>query len=439
VRAPGQVSTILNRVVIISALGYFVDIYDLLLFSIVRRASLVDLGVTPERLLADGIFLLNWQMGGLLVGGVLWGILGDKRGRVSVLFGSILLYSLANVANAFVASFATFGSWGVIENYAALRFLAGVGLAGELGAAITLVTEVMTKETRGYGAAVVAGVGILGAVAAAIVANLTHWTTAYLIGGVLGLFLLLARFSLVDSGLFRRAAGANVRRGDLWLLVSDPRRLGRYALSLLVGLPIWFVVGILITFSPELSVPLGVQGQVEAGYAVLWCYVGLTIGDFASGWLSGFLRSRRLVFVSALALLSGLVYTYVFARGLSVDAFYGLSFALGVAAGYWAVFITNAAEQFGTNLRATVATTAPNFVRGAVVPITLAFGWVAGLYQAAGRGGLLPAAMIVGQACILIALFAVWRLPETYGKDLDYVEGAPAPVPAAVEASAPAP
>jgi MFS transporter, putative metabolite:H+ symporter len=332
---------------------------------------------------------------------------------VSVLFGSILLYSIANIANGFVTN---------VPMYAALRFVAGVGLAGELGAAVTLVSEVMTKETRGYGTAVVAGVGILGAVVANLVGNSTDWRTAYCIGGALGLVLLVARFSLVDSGLYRNLAKAGARRGDLLMLFSSRDRFGRFACSLLVGLPLWFVVGILITFSPELAKPLHVegafQGSVKAGDAVMWCYLGLTLGDFASGFLSGVARSRKLILVVFLAITSALEFVFVFLDGLSLEAFYTLCFLLGVGAGYWAVFITNAAEQFGTNLRATVATTAPNFVRGSVVPLVLLWQFLSGPMGL----GLLLSAMLIGQATILLALWAVRQLGETYGKDLDYVE-----------------
>jgi len=414
-------TSIFNWVVLVSALGYFVDIYDLLLFSIVRQKSLADLGVPPAQALDAGVILLNWQMFGLLLGGVLWGVLGDKRGRVSVLFGSILLYSVANIANGFVTN---------VPTYAALRFLAGIGLAGELGAAVTLVNEVMTKETRGYGTAVVAGVGILGAVAANLVGKNYDWRTAYFIGGGLGLALLIARFSLVDSGLYRGLARSGARRGDLRMLLSG-RRFARYAYSLLVGLPLWFVVGILITFSPELAKPLHVQGTVSAGDAVMWCYLGLTLGDFASGWLSGLLRSRKLILVVFLALTSALQFVYVFGDGWSLRAFYALCFCLGIGAGYWAVFITNAAEQFGTNLRATVATTAPNFVRGSVVPITALWRY---LSSGPPKLGLLLSVMIVGQVTVLVALYAVRRLDETYGKDLDYVEEHAARIPATTAA-----
>lgn len=399
--------SVLNRTVLVGALGYFVDIYDLVLFGVVRRESLLALGVAEEDLVDVGILLLNWQMFGLLVGGVLWGVLGDRHGRIKVLFGSILLYSLANIANAFVVDVAT---------YAALRFVAGVGLAGELGAAVTLVAEVMPKETRGYGAAILASLGILGAVVAALVGDFFPWQTAYVVGGLLGLVLLLARFTMRDSAMYHRAQATTRGRGNILRFFTNRDRFARYANSLLVGVPIWFVVGVLITFSPELGLSLGVQGRVNAGYAILWTYVGLSLGDLASGFLSGYLRSRKKILLAFLTLTSLLIYVYVFTTGLPLWAFYTLCFSLGLSTGYWAVFITNAAEQFGTDLRATAATTAPNFVRGAVVPITLAFSWLA---QTTGR---VISAMIIGQATILIALVALRNLKETYGVDLDYTE-----------------
>lgn len=404
------------------SLGYFVDIYDLLLFSIVRVPSLQGIGVPEGQLLPVGVALLNAQMAGLLVGGIVWGVLGDRRGRVSVLFGSIALYSVANLANAFVTD---------TTSYAALRFLAGVGLAGELGAAITLVSEVMSKEQRGYGTAIVAGVGILGAIFAAAVGGLFSWQVAYLVGGVLGLALLVLRYKLRESGMFGAMARRGVKRGDLLLLLGSRRRALTYARCILIGTPLWFVIGILITFSPELARDLGVTGPILAGTAVAVAYAGLSLGDIGSGFLSQVVRSRWWVLLGFIALTAGLIFAYFLARGVAPQLFYVLCFGLGVGAGYWAVFVTNAAEQFGTNLRATVATTVPNFVRGSTVPLTLAF------QALAGSLGLARAALAVGVFTLLMALLALRGLEETYGKDLDYLETEPKPLP--VTAPAPAP
>ena len=398
---------VLNTTVIVSALGYFVDIYDLLLFSIVRVASLKDLGIADEQILENGVFLLNSQMSGMLLGGIFWGVLGDKKGRLSVLFGSIFLYSIANILNGFAHT---------IETYAILRFLAGLGLAGELGAAITLVAEILPKENRGYGTAIVASVGIMGAVVAGLVGDYFHWRTAYFIGGGLGLVLLVMRISMFESGMYQSLQMQKVKKGDLWMLIGDRKRLLKYIACILVGVPLWFVVGILITLSPELAAALKVQGPVSALKAVMYSYFALSLGDILSGFLSQYFKTRKKILFIFLGFTYFFVLTYVFSSGLSVIAFYWLCFALGFGAGYWAVFMTVAAEQFGTNLRATVTTTAPNFVRGAVVPMTLGF-------QILKDYMSLPmAALMVGSIVIFLAIISTAYLSETHAKDLDYLE-----------------
>ena len=403
-------STVFTAAVIVAALGYFVDIYDLILFSIVRVESLKDLGVTAAAELTDkGLFLINMQMGGMLVGGILWGILGDKKGRLSVLFGSILLYSLANIANGFVTS---------VEQYAWLRLIAGIGLAGELGAGITLVSESLPKEKRGYGTMVVATVGVSGAMLGYWVGQKLGWRNAYFVGGGLGLALLVLRVSVFESGMFQQVqAQADVVRGNFLSLFTNPVRLGKYLRVLLIGVPLWFVVGILVTLAPEFGRALGLQGEVTAGLAVFWCYFGLVFGDFMSGALSQLWHSRNKALKVFLVFCAVLVAVYLFGiRGASPTTFYGVCFVLGMSVGFWALFVTVAAEQFGTNLRATVATTAPNFARGAVVGLVPAFKYLS------GELGFLTGAAVLGGATLVLAFWAVSTLPESYGKDLDYVE-----------------
>jgi MFS family permease len=394
----------------VSALGYFVDIYDLVLFSIVRVASLRDLGVPEDQLLDVGVKLLNMQMTGMLIGGLLWGIIGDKRGRVSVLFGSIILYSVANIANAFVTS---------TEMYGWLRFIAGIGLAGELGAAVTLVAETLPKETRGYGTSFVAGFGVSGAMLAAVIAQVFDWKTAYIIGGVLGLALLVLRVRMFESGMYQKVKDSDVSRGNFFMLLSPPKRLFKYVNCILIGVPIWFVIGILVTLSPEICKELGATGPVSAGSGILFAYGGLVVGDIGSGLMSQWLRSRKRVVAIFIAATMALIVTYLFSRGGSPAYYYFLCFLLGTAAGYWALFVTMGAEQFGTNLRATVATTVPNFVRGSVVLSTFLLGSLKDTY------GLATSALIVGSGGVLIALLALWRLDECFGKDLNYVEHQP--------------
>lgn len=405
---------ILNLTVIVAALGYFVDIYDLLLFGIVREASLKGLGIAPGQPMLDvGTMLFNYQMGGMLLGGILWGIMGDRRGRISVLFGSIFLYSIANIANGLIVHL---DSSITIPAYALCRLFAGIGLAGELGAAITLVSEIMPKETRGYSTAIVASVGILGAVVANLVGREVDWTTAYIIGGVLGLALLVLRVSIYESGMYSTMSKSEVPKGKFLMLFTSGTRFLKYLRCILIGVPLWFVVGILVIFSPEITAALGVRGKVSGGDAIMYCYIGLAIGDVASGFLSQYFRTRKKVVMWFVLLSLVWMAAYLFRSGAEASYYYWMCGLLGFASGYWAVFVTTAAEQFGTNLRATVATTVPNFVRGSVVPLSLL---VAALRPSLG---IISAAAVVGSCCIGIALIALAGMEESYHKELDYLE-----------------
>jgi MFS family permease len=393
--------------VLVAALGYFVDIYDLILFLVVRVKSLRGIGVPPEQILDRGVLLLNMQMIGMLAGGVLWGVLGDRRGRLSVLLGSIFLYSTANVANGFVQT---------VEQYAVLRLLAGIGLAGELGAGVTLVTEIMSREGRGWGTTAIAGVGLFGAIVAALVGGVTRWQTAYFIGGGLGFALLALRAAVYESKMFLGMREANVSSGNFFMLFASRERLRRYLSVVLVGAPIWFCLSVLVALSPELSRALGLATPPDPGKAVLIFYSGACAGDLASGGLSQALRSRKKVLATFIALTAAAMATYFAAAGRSLFALYACCGFLGLATGYWAVFVTVAAEHFGTNLRATTTTTAPNFVRGSVVPMTMVF-------QALRPGlGDVAAAASVGGATVVIAVVALANLEETFGRDLDYFE-----------------
>ena len=394
-------------IIIVAALGYFVDIYDLILFSIVRVKSLKELGVADGDLLDVGATIINSQMFGMLLGGILWGILGDKKGRLSVLFGSIILYSLANIANGFANS---------VTSYTIIRFVAGVGLAGELGAGITLVTENMSKENRGYGTMIVAGVGLFGAVAAALIGGHYTWQTSYFIGGGMGLLLLFLRVGLAESGLFKEVKGTNIQRGNMLMLFNNSIRFKKYLCCILIGLPLWFVVGVLITFSPEFGKALGANGIINAGEGIMYCYIGIAIGDIVAGFLSQILKSRKKVMLIFLLLTGFAIVIYLYSFGLNEKTFIWLSLFLGFASGYWATFVTIASEQFGTNLRATVTTTVPNFVRGSLVIILIAFKYFKTEF------GILQGAMIVGFICLIISLVALSQLKETFNKDLDYVE-----------------
>lgn len=401
--------SVLNFTVIVAGLGYFVDLFDITLFGVVRVASLRDLGITdPAEILSSGLVIYNSQMAGMMIGGILWGVIGDRRGRLSVLFGSILLYSFANIASAFVWS---------VPSYAVFRFLGGVGLAGELGAAITLVSESLPREKRGLGTTIVAALGMLGIVAAALIGQLLHWKVAYIMGGIMGMLLLVARFRISESAMFAKAAHGTANP----FLVFSGGRFRKYLSCILIGVPIYFTTGILFTFAPELTAGLGVKGTVTAGNAILFGSVGLTLGDILAGLISQWLGSRKRAIAMGLVAGYSLMLVYVFASGLTSTAIYVLSFLIGITVGYWAVLVTMAAEQFGTNIRATVATTVPNFVRGSAV-------FAASLFAYLKNQITVPqAALAVGTICFGVALLALTQVDETFSRDLDYEEGLAVP------------
>lgn len=393
--------------VIVAALGYMVDMYDLFLFNIVRLPSLKDIGLPGNQLLHKGLVILNVQMAGMLVGGILWGIIGDKKGRRSVLFGSILLYSLTNIANGFVTSF---------DQYVTLRFIAGVGLAGELGAGITLVAEILPKQIRGYGTTLVATVGVLGAILAYFVSDIFNWRASYFVGGGLGLVLLVLRVATFESGMFLDVKNKKVKRGNFLVIFSNKTLFSKYVSSILIGIPIWFVSGVLIFLSPEFGQALGVIEPVSAGKAVMFAFTGQVLGDLVSGYLSQVLRSRKKGMFIFLLGSYCLMLVYLLTTKQSLTSFYIICACLGFFNGYWALFVTIAAELFGTNLRATVATTVPNFVRASVIPISALFLLCKGYF------GVINSGVITGTFVVAVALVALWQLEETFSKDLNYVD-----------------
>lgn len=394
-------------IVIVASLGYFVDIYDLIIFSIVRVKSFEEIGVSPQDMRAEGEFVLNMQMGGLLIGGVIWGIIGDKFGRLKVLFGSILLYSLANIYNGFVQDVMTYGI---------IRFVAGIGLAGELGAGITLVSESMHKSKRGYGTMLVATVGVLGAVLGYFISEQYDWRTAYFVGGGMGLLLLLMRVGALESGLFKTAESKTVVKGKFSMLFTDKHRFKRYLYCLCIGLPIWFVVGVLVTQAPEIGKALQAPATLSAGKGVLFTYLGISLGDLLAGLLAQVLKSRKKVVLICQMVILISASWYLLSDGLSETRFVWLCFFMGLGIGYWATFVTISAEQFGTNLRATVATTAPNFVRGALIPSTMLYGILV------NHWGIIIAAFVMIFFLSGIAIYALTQLEESFDKDLNYLE-----------------
>lgn len=395
--------------ILVAALGYFVDIFDLLLFSIVRVDSLKSLGVAAEDILPMGIRLINCQMAGLLVGGILWGILGDRRGRVSVLLGSILLYSLANIANGFVTN---------VDQYAALRFISGVGLAGELGAGVTLASELLPRKWRGLGTTFIAAIGVSGATFAAVIAGLVDWRVAYIIGGVMGLALLVMRVNVRESALYNTLSAKHegASRGNFLRLITQWSQLKKLLAVILIGAPLWCVVGLFITFTPEFARDFGMDVIPTAGKAVFFCYFGLAFGDLFSGLLSQWLQSRKkavAIFLMGLIIVMGL---HIMLPHNSLESYYAFCFVMGLFAGYWAMFVQMGAEQFGTNIRATAATCIPNVVRALTIPMT------AGFHALIPYLGVTGGGVAVLGVVMLLAFVALATLKETFAADLDYLE-----------------
>ena len=402
---------LLSLPVLVAALGYFVDVYDLLLFTIVRQPSVMAVGATAETIIVDSAHIINWQMSGLLIGGILWGVIGDKKGRLKVLFGSILLYSVANILTSFVQS---------VDQYAYCRFIGGIGLAGELGAGITLVSEMLPKNKRGIGTSMVAGIGLSGAVFAYFTFQYTKdWRLCYQIGGVLGVFLLLLRIRVAESFMFESAKVANVVKGNFLQFFSTKKRFLKYIKAILIGLPTWFVIGVLVNYSNKFATGLYGDNLIDSGRSVMFAYVGIAIGDLVIGYVSQYFKSRKkalLAFYSLNTIAMILFFSTINSNDTRMYAICGL---LGFSTGYWAIFNTMAAEQFGTNLRATAATTIPNMVRGALPLINFLFldvlqkqlGWT-----------IIQSGILTGTIVMTITIIAFVYTEETYHKDLDYLE-----------------
>ena len=401
-------NAIFNITVLVAALGYFVDIYDLLLFQIVRVESLKDMGLSNAQIKSAGEFIISIQMIGLLIGGIIWGVMGDKKGRLSVLFGSIILYSIANIINGFVQT---------PNQYALTRFFAGIGLAGELGAGITLVSELVSKEKRGLSTSLVAGIGLTGAVAAYFISLNFNWRICYFIGGGLGFCLLLLRISVFESGMFSKLKQQQVQRGNFFMFFTNKLRFKKYLLAILIGLPTWYVIGILVAFSNDFGLAFGFSEEVLPKKSTMFAYVAIAVGDVVVGLVSQWLGSRKkALFIFYILTIISIIFYFTMQSGTAAGM-YVICAALGFSTGFWAIFVTMAAEQFGTNLRATAATTVPNMVRGALPLMLLLFKGLQSL-----TGDYIAAGWITGAVVMAFSLVAAWFTEETFGKDLNYVE-----------------
>jgi MFS transporter, putative metabolite:H+ symporter len=403
--------SIFSLPVIVAALGYFVDIYDLLLFTIVKKTSMLGVGATEATMLVDSTRVINWQMTGLLLGGIIWGVLADKKGRLSVLFGSIILYSTANFATGFVTT---------VDQYAWARFIGGLGLAGELGAGITLVSELLPKNKRGVGTSLVAGIGLFGAVAAYYTYQYTQdWRLCYKIGGVLGICLLLLRVKVAESGMFATAKASEVVKGNFFMLINNGKRFKKYFVAILIGLPTWYVIGILLNQSDRFGKAMFNSTTIDSGRAIMFGYVGIAVGDILIGLVSQYFKSRKkaLLLFYGLTML-GLLFYYSNYNN-SDTTMYLVAGWLGFSTGFWAIFVTMGAEQFGTNLRATAATTIPNMVRGSLPLMNMLF---LDLFQKSWHWSIVYSGIVTGVIVMSIAFIAYDFTEETFHKDLDYME-----------------
>ena len=413
--AQEKLSHLLSLPVIVAALGYFVDIYDLLLFGIVRVPSLKSLHLDPDTV---GTTIMNFQMTGLLLGGIFWGIMGDKRGRLSVLFGSILVYSLANIACGYIPEIPIDDK---AQLYAWLRFIAGIGLAGELGAGITLVAESLPKELRAIGTSIVAGFGLMGAVVAHFTVELagpaeSGWSVAYLIGGGMGLCLLLLRIGVLESGMYTHIKHeAGIQKGDFLMLFKTKKSTVKYLKCIAIGLPTWYCIGILAVMSNQFAPVFGIS-NLQPGEAIMWAYLGISLGDFASGFISHALHSRKKAILYMLAFTLVGVVLLLSGIATTANSYYFFCFWLGLGTGYWAMFVTVAAEQFGTNIRSTVTATVPNMVRGLLAVMLIGFDYFKAIY------GVITSVIIIGVIAFGLSVYATWTSSETHQKDLDFVE-----------------
>jgi MFS transporter, putative metabolite:H+ symporter len=403
---------IINLAVIVAALGYFVDIYDLLLFTIVKKTSVLAVGATADTLLADSTSIINWQMFGLLLGGIFWGVLADKKGRLSVLFGSIILYSLANFITGYITT---------VQQYAACRFVAGLGLAGELGAGITLVSELLPKNKRGVGTSLVAGIGLFGAVAAYFTYQFTDkdWRLCYKIGGGLGLLLLFLRVSVAESGMFKIAKEEKVQRGNFFMFFNNAKRFKKYVLAILIGLPTWYVIGILVNQSDKFGEKMFGSTTIDSGRSIMFAYTAIAIGDILIGLVSQYFKSRKKALLLFYVLCALSLLLFYSSYNNSDARMYAICALLGFSTGFWAIFVTMGAEQFGTNLRGTAATTIPNMVRGALPLINLMF---LNLFQKNWEWTLIKSGVVTGVIVMAVTLVAFYFTEETFDKDLNYLE-----------------
>ncbi len=323
------------------------------------------------------------------------------------------MYSLANIACGFLPYFP---EKHLVYQYAALRFIAGIGLAGELGAGITLVSESLPKNLRAIGTSVVAGFGLMGAVVAQLTVELAGgWNISYIIGGILGILLLFLRISVSESGIYKNIEQQSVSKGNFLSFFTNKDRFIRYLKCIAIGLPTWYCIGILAVLANQFAPELGIK-DLSPGKAIMWAYIGISAGDLASGFISHLLKSRKMaIFYMLIFTIIG-VAIMLFGNTDTETKYYIFCVWLGLGTGYWAMFVTLAAEQFGTNIRNTATTTVPNMVRGLLPVMILAFDFFKNDFT------VIISAALVGLIVFGLAFYSSLTISETHNKDLEFTE-----------------
>lgn len=402
--------------ILVASLGYFVDAYDLIIASVVRSSAIVELGLaqvgTPEHTKYAQLFEYV-QSAGILLGGIIFGVYSDKKGRKKALYYSIAIYSIANILNGLLSASVPF----VGTVYCILRFICGFALAAELSIGIVMISETMKAKHRGYGTMIVVSFGILGAVLAAVLFEFIgiHWQTLYLIGGIAGVLLLIFRFSVKETNPFLDLENQESERGS-WVMIFKNRRLLKILFNaILLGFPIYFFISIPIKFATDYGKELGLT--IKGTIPIIVFYIAMSVSDIIANYLCQLFENRKKVLYFYLGLCTISVFLLHFYPPTTPEQyFYLFSPLMGFASGYWALLITFTNEQIGTNIRSTYTTAVPNVVRSLFIPIQLLLTVLQPTF------GTSTSVFYIGVLAVILALLGLYSLKETWGKNLKFID-----------------
>jgi MFS transporter, putative metabolite:H+ symporter len=381
--------------------GYFIDIFDLVLFSTLRISSFEELKITDPTYWT--VVFFNLQMTGILVGGIFWGKMADIKGRSWSFMGTILVFSIANIINGLTSSLTVYGI---------CRFIAGFGLAGEMGSGIALICEKVPDEKRSLYLGFVSSLGCIGAVLSGWLGDIVYWRYLFIGSGFAGILLTLLRKNLLEPDLFRKTATLNIPRGQWKTLFQSPPDLIRFILLIFLGIPMWYIIGILWSFSTEMTSTIGLN-IFTSGQAILWGYVGVWMGDMLMPFVSQFLKSRIFTIqICLIMMLLGVIYLFQF-QPHSLLSFQLTHIFLGFTIGYWAVYATLCGESFGTNIRALTSTSLPSLIRFSSIPMMI-------IYQYGRDENELNIALGMGLTVLCISMITTYFIKDTFQKDIDF-------------------